>query len=62
MCNTWWCLFVYPDIHIIPDIPDIHAIPEVSNIPDIPIFYHAKFQVPSSKNSKLLSKLSNYEL
>ena len=50
MYNTW-CLFVYPDIHIIadiPEIPDIYAIPEVPNIPDIPIYYHAKFQVPSS--------------
>ena len=60
MCNTWWCLFVYPDIHIIPDIPeipDIHAIPEVPNIPDIPIYYHAKFQVPSSKNGQVILKL-----
>ena len=58
MCNTWWCLFVYPDIHIIPDIPeipDIHAIPEVPNIPDIPIYYHAKFQVSSSKNGQVIA-------
>ena len=55
------CVFVTPDILIIPDIPEIPyipnipVIPEVPDIPDIPFYYHTKSGCPSLKIGQVIA-------